>query len=106
REKDRRPSRYRSSAFYLYLDPSRASSHVLRHAKKSPVTGAFRSSSWSEARLVRRAQVLLHAGVDFLARGIEALPAVDLHPLALFQVLVMGEEVRDALQHQRVHVLD
>src|SRR6478735_12512568 len=60
----------------------------------------------SEIRLDRRGVVALDAGDDLRARGIGVGPALELHPLALLEVLVVLEEVLDAVLGQVVHVVD
>src|SRR5690606_36047658 len=79
-----------SSVLIVSTAESRRSDH--KKTGTGPVFSSFIPLA-SETGLATRPAVQLDAGQHFLAGGFHALPAVDLHPFALFQVLVVGEEV-------------
>src|SRR5690606_3797295 len=51
---------------------------------------------WRDGKASGALAVAFGAAHDFFLRGLDALPALDLDPLALFEILVVLEEVLDA----------
>src|SRR5688572_28019528 len=97
--------RWRRSSRGSRTAPALADRPVWRHPRNAPASGAFPFGA--SVMQLFGARLEARDGIDdFLARGVGALPAVELHPLALLEVLVVLEEVADALEPVRADLRD
>src|SRR5690606_35626380 len=74
---------------------------------RGPGAKPGRATSADRRLIARRSRVVAGLrGKDFLTGGIGVLPAIHAHPLAFLQILVVLEEMADALKPMRRDLAD